>query len=158
MNLKDIRRHFPPSPATPKGRTKKPKGGIRSTRKDELKKAAKEAMEMDEDMHPKREAKTSEGEKINNIFCFAALAEKESGTVYTDATGALPVMSVDGQQYYVVVYDYNTNYIDAVAVEDLKDETIVATIRKCFEQMEENGLNPRLNITDNQAVRPLKAF
>ena len=161
MNLKDIRRHLPPSPATPKGRMKKPKGGIRSTRKDELKRAAKEAkeaLEMDEDMHPKHKDKTSEGEKVNNIFCFAALAEKESGTVYTDATGALPVMSVDGQQYYVVVYDYDTNYIDAVAVEDLKDETIVATIQKCFEQMEENGLNPRLNITDNQAVRPLKAF
>lgn len=27
----------------------------------------------------------------NNIFCFAALADKQTGTLYTDATGALPV-------------------------------------------------------------------
>ena len=31
MNTKDIRRHLPPSPATPKGRMKRPRGGIRST-------------------------------------------------------------------------------------------------------------------------------
>ena len=31
MNIKDIWRHLPPSSATPKGRMKKPRGGIRST-------------------------------------------------------------------------------------------------------------------------------
>ena len=35
MTLKDLRRHLPPSPATPKGRMKRPKGGIRSTRKND---------------------------------------------------------------------------------------------------------------------------
>lgn len=138
---------------------KKPKGGIRSTRKDELKAAAKEAIEMDKDMHPKREGTlTSEGGRVNNIFCFAALSEKENGTVYTDATGALPVMSVDGHQYYVVAYDYDNNYINAVAVTDLKDDTILETVQQIFKEIEENGLHPRLNVTDNQAVRPLKAF
>ena len=110
-------------------------------------------------MHPQGESKASEGgQKVNNICCFAALAEKENGIVYTDATGALPVMSVDGHQYYVVAYDYDTNYIDAVAVTDLKDETIVSTVQGIFEEMEQNGLHPRLNVTDNQAARPLKAF
>ena len=33
MNVKDIRRHLLPSPATPKGRMKRPRGGIRSTRR-----------------------------------------------------------------------------------------------------------------------------
>ena len=45
-----------------------------------------------------------------------------------------------------------------VAVTDLKDETIVETVQGIFEEMEEKGLYPRLNVTDNQAVRPLKAF
>ena len=34
MNIKDIRRHLPPSPPTPTRRMKKPKVGIRSTRKE----------------------------------------------------------------------------------------------------------------------------
>lgn len=34
MNTKDIKRHLAPSPATPKGRMKKPRAGIKSTRKN----------------------------------------------------------------------------------------------------------------------------
>ena len=64
MNLKDIRRHLPPSPATPKGRTKKPRAGISSTTKnDELVK------NIEEDMHPKDGVSCSEEFEItNNIF------------------------------------------------------------------------------------------
>ena len=29
-------------------------------------------------------------EGANNIFCYAALADKQAGTLYTDATGAFP--------------------------------------------------------------------
>ena len=32
-----------------------------------------------------------EGDKVCNIFCYVALADKQTGTLYTDATGALPV-------------------------------------------------------------------
>ena len=54
MNVKDIRRHLPPSPATPKGRMKKPRGGIRSTRrdkKDEFERELEEQLKLDNDMH-----------------------------------------------------------------------------------------------------------
>ena len=154
MNVKDLRKHLPPSPATPKGRMKKPRAGIRSTRKeDEL------VEQYEEDMHPKDGVSCSDDVEIaNNIFCFAALADKEKGTVYTDATGALPVMSLEGNQYYLVVYDYDNNYIDAVPVSDLKDTTIVETIKDIFEKMEEKGHRPRFNVTDNQAARPLKTY
>ena len=117
MNVKDIRRHLPPSPATPKGRMKRPRGGIRSTRKKnktEFEMEWEEQKRIDEDMHPTNGSTASEGvNKINNVFCFAALAEKEKGIEYTDATGALPVLSVDGHQYYMVAYDYDNNFIEA---------------------------------------------
>ena len=54
-NLNDISRHLPPPLATPKGRMKRPRGGIRSTRrekKDELEKELEEQLLLDEDMHP----------------------------------------------------------------------------------------------------------
>ena len=28
--------------------------------------------------------------QANNIFCYASLADKQQGTLYTDATGAFP--------------------------------------------------------------------
>ena len=149
-------------PATPKGRTKKPRGGTRSTRqekKDEFEKELEKQMKLDEDMHPAAGSTASEGAPTNkNVFCFAALAEKEKGTVYTDATGVLPVMPLGGHQYYIVAYDYDNNFIETKEVSDLKDETIVETVQKIFDEMEENDHRPLLNVTDNQAAQPLKAF
>ena len=54
--------------------------------------------------------------QANNIFCYAALADKQQGTLYTDATGAFPEMSLDGKQYFFVAYDYDTNYIFALPI------------------------------------------
>ena len=64
MNLKDLRKHLPPSPATPKGRMKKPKAGIRSTTKDN------ELVEkIEEDMHPQDGVSCLDRVEIsNNIF------------------------------------------------------------------------------------------
>ena len=35
--------------------------------------------------------------RTNNIFCYDALTDKQEGTLYTDATGAFPEMSLDGK-------------------------------------------------------------
>ena len=59
--------------------------------------------------------------------------------MYTDTTGALPVLSLDGHQYYVVAYDYANNFIKAQEVSDLKDETIVETAQMIFDKMEKTG-------------------
>ena len=45
-----------------------------------------------------------------------------------------------------------------MAVTDLKDDKIVETVQGTSEEMERNGHHPRLNVTDNQAARPLKAY
>ena len=86
------------------------------------------------------------------MFCFAALAEKGKGTIYTDATGALPVLSLDGQQYYIVTYDYDNNFIEAKEVSNLKDKTIVETAQKIFDKMEADDHKPLQNVADNQAT------
>ena len=43
--------------------------------------------------------------QTNNIFCYDALADKQEGKLYTDATGEFPEMSLDGRQYFSVAYD-----------------------------------------------------
>jgi hypothetical protein len=148
---------------------KRPQTGIRSTtrRKDRREKVEQEPV-IDDDttttinysiptnghVIPTAE----EDNVISNVFCFAALADKNKGTLYTDATGALPVRSVDGNQYYYVAYDYDTNYVHAVPVEDLTDATIINTFDEIFSDMELKGHKPHHNITDNQAVAPLKRY
>ena len=96
--------------------------------------------------------------KSNNVFCFAALADKQTGTLYTDATGALPAQSLDGNQYYLIAYDYDTNYIFAIPIDSQSDEAIIGAFEKVFEQLEEKGYKPTFNVTDNQAANLIKRY
>ena len=71
---------------------------MRQERKDEFEKELEEQLILDEDMHPTAGSTTSEGVPTNNnVICFAALTEKGKGTVYTDETRALPIMSLNGR-------------------------------------------------------------
>jgi hypothetical protein len=76
-----IHKHLPKSPATAKGRLKLRQAGHRSTRQP-------------------RHLSTA-----TNIFCFAALADKQHGTFYTDCTGRLPARALDGQQLFFIAYE-----------------------------------------------------
>ena len=94
----------------------------------------------------------------SNIFCYTALADKQQGTLYTDATGALPARSMDANQYYFIAYDYDTNYIFAEPIPNVTDETIITTFQTIYNTLVDKGHKPLLNITDNQATTPLKKF
>ena len=51
------------------------------------------------------------------MFCFAALADVNEGTIYTDLTGKFPVRSHKGNQYIFLTYVYDDN---AILVRPLK--------------------------------------
>ena len=144
-----IRKYLAPSPATPKGRMKRTKKGTRSTRpkpKKSKKAAAEpptEAQEVDCRVVP-----PDGQEAANNVFCFAALADKQTGTMYTDATGALPVLSLDGMQYFFVAYDYDTNYIFAIPIPNLKNDTIIEAFENVFDELNNKGHWPTFNVAD----------
>ena len=67
-------------------------------------------------------------------------------------------MSLDGNQYYFVAYNYDNNYIFVVPIPDLKDETIIKAFDGIFTELEEKGHKPTFNVTDNQATTPLNAY
>ncbi len=45
----------------------------------------------------------------HGIFCFAALADLNTGTMYTNLLGAFPVRSFKSMQYIFVAYIYDLN-------------------------------------------------
>ena len=59
---------------------------------------------------------------VNNIFCSAALEDKLQGTLYTDSTGALSAILLNGYQYFFVADDYDTNYIFVEPIANLTDK------------------------------------
>ena len=127
-----IRKYLPPSPATPKGRMKRQRTGLRSTRKKVARKREVAAMR-----RAKKDSEPDEKNEANNIFCFAALADKQTGTMYTNQTGALPVRSLDGMQYFFIAYNYDTNYIFANPISNLKDESIIAAFESVFNKLKD---------------------
>ena len=50
---------------------------------------------------------------MQDMFCFAALANSNTGTMYKDLTGAFPVRSFKNMQYVFVAYVYDLNAIIA---------------------------------------------
>ena len=144
-----VRKYLAPSPATPKGRMKGPRAGIRSTwtKKHE----SRRSRDLNQDPSSTQTEQqnlantnanvipSNETHEVNNVFCFAALADKQTGTLYTYATGALPVNSLDGYQYYFVAYDYDTNYIFAIPIKDITDATIITAFDGIFTMLTEKG-------------------
>ena len=106
----------------------------------------------------KKESEPNETNEANNIFCFAALADKQTGTMYTDQAGALPVRSLDGMQYFFIAYDYDTNYIFAKPISNLKDETIIEAFESVFNEQKDKEHKHTINVSVNQCTKPIKAF
>jgi hypothetical protein len=139
LTVKNVRKHLEPSPATAKGRIRMNRQGLRSTRQTAN--------------NPKTPPPPH-----NEVFCFAAVADKTQRTIYHDLTGRLPVMSLEGNQYFLVAYDYTINAILVRPVKDLESATIVTAFDSIFQELKTKGFKPQLNITDNQAVAALKDY
>ena len=86
------------------------------------------------------------------------MADKQEGKLYTDSTGEFPEMSLDGKQYFFVAYDYDTNYIFAPPIANVQYKTIIEAFDKIFAKLTEKGHKPTFNVTENQAVTPLKKY
>ena len=165
MKADIIKKYLAKSPATSKGRMKRPRAGIRSTRKKPPTKPAPISQVPTPNVHPNAQRTTvtlipidEPLDGANNVFCYAALADKQTGTLYTDATGALPSRSLDGNQYYFVAYDYDTNYIFAIPIKDQTDASIIGGFEEVLNTLNNKGFKPQFNVTDNQAANAIKQY
>ena len=91
--------------------------------------AEKEQKDQDQEEKEQRKAEKTEQKdqdgKSLNVFCYAALADKIEGTMYTDVTGALPHRSLEGNLYYLIAYIHDMNAILARPIKSTKSEDIV---------------------------------
>ena len=80
------------------------------------------------------------------------------GTFYTDMTGAFTVTLLENMQAYCVAYDYDTTTIFDKQSPDFKDDTLIVVFEEVFNKLKANGYVPGFNVTDNQAIAPIKDF
>ena len=138
LTASNIHTHLAKTPATAKGRLRLHPQGLSSTRR--------------------QHARDKPTNVPTEVYCYAALADKQHGTFYSDCTGALPTRALDGQQLFFIAYAYDPNYIFAIPIVTTSNECIIAAYIEVFQTLTDRGYKPQFSVTDNQASAPIRQF
>jgi hypothetical protein len=95
---------------------------------------------------------------MQDVFCFAALANTITGTMYTDITGAFPVRSFKGMQYIFVAYVNDLNAIIVHAKPSCTDASMVTAFREVITTLKIRGYHLALNAMDNECSSAVKKY
>jgi hypothetical protein len=93
----------------------------------------------------------------HDVFCFAALADLHTGTMYTDLTGTFPVRSFKNMQYVFVAYIYDLNTILVHAMPSKNNAAMIAAFSDSFSTLAAHGYAPTLNVMDNECSKVVEA-
>ena len=66
-------------------------------------------------------------------------------------------MLLDGHQYYLLTYNYNTDYIFTIPIKDVNNKSIMEVFGHSPNKKEER-FRPTFKVTDNQATTHIKAY
>jgi Reverse transcriptase (RNA-dependent DNA polymerase) len=89
--------------------------------------------------------------------CYAAIFEP-TGQIYTDQTGRFVAPSSTGNNYLIVLYDYDSNSIQAEPMKNRSAESILAAYKVLHSRLCAAGLRPQLQRLDNECSTILKQF
>ena len=136
LTNKNVLKHIQFSEATAKGHLDKIRQNLRSTKEI------------------KQEDEVQQELKTHHAF----VAVEEIGKIYTDQTGAFPVLSSKGNRYIFVLYHYDTN---AILTEPLKNRTANEILRahdKLVQYLTKRGYVPKLHMLDNEVSKIVKEY
>ncbi len=87
---------------------------------------------------------------MQDVFCFAALADANAGTMYSNLTGAFPIRSFKNMQYVFVLYVYDLNAIIVCAMPTRTDSFMITAFIEVITTLRARGYHPALNVMDNE--------
>ena len=103
------------------------------------------------------------GRRTNCVFAALAVTDEEfnitaldlpnhpPGQTFQDLTGRLPVTSNRGNQYILVVYDYDSNSLLLEPLKSRLKEAILAGYKKIEQRLKACGCDPQFQRLDNEA-------
>jgi hypothetical protein len=95
---------------------------------------------------------------MQDVFCFAALADANTGTMYTDLTSSFPVWSFKNMQYIFVAYVNDLNAIIIHAMPTCTDAAMITTFKKVIKVLRTHGYHPALNVMDNECSTMVERY
>ena len=153
LTTKTLRRHPPQSVDTAKGHLDQTRKNLRSTKSGKPQDLNnKPVTSVSPDEFPEREDKSH--------HCYVAVQhiEEPTGKVYTDQTGKFPCTSASGNNYIMIIYDYDSNAILMEPIRNRKGPTLLAAHQKLHARLTKAGLRPRYIMLDNECSNALKEF
>ena len=106
-------------------------------------------------MNPPQEACTAIEDEM---FCFAMLADRNKGTVYSNLAGKFPVQSYEGHLYLFVCYVYSKNAIIMQAMRSRNDESMVETFKSVYKFLQKHNCSPKLHVLNNECSKAVQNF
>jgi hypothetical protein len=143
--------NLPCSTATDKGHILRHRSNTASTRNIQNNKVATRA-KVDR-MMPQQEACS-----MQDMFCFAALPNANTGTLYTDLTSSFPVRSFKNMQYIFVAYVYDINAIIVRAMPTRMDTSMITAFKEVIAVLWTRGYRLALNIMDNECSTAVEQY
>ena len=153
LTSKLVRKHMPTSLPMIKGHLDQQRKNIRSTKP---KRSAANPVKLpgtDEtelDRHP-----APIEHRTNFVF---ADCQPITGQIFSDQPGRFLVSSVSGNQYLMVVYDYDSNSIIAEPMKSRSGPEMLRAYQAIFDYLSKRGFRPQLQRLDNEASKELKGF
>jgi hypothetical protein len=146
-----INTHLPYSTATNKGHMQRHHQGIQST--CTMQPAIIQAWRDVDSLQPAKESCAA-----HDMFCFAALANLKTGTMYTNLLGAFPIRSFKSMQYIFMAFIYDLNAILVQAMPSKNNAAMITTFTIILATLTAHGYKPTLNITDNKCSKTAEAY
>ena len=66
------------------------------------------------------------------MFCYAALADQNENTIYSDLAGRFPVRAFSGSNYIFIAYIYTINAILIRPMKSRGDDCMVAAFKDIY--------------------------
>jgi hypothetical protein len=95
---------------------------------------------------------------MQDVFCFAPLANAITGTMYTNITVAFPVSSFKSMQYVFVAYIYNLNAIIVRAMPSCTNVSMVQAFTEVISILKSGGYHPAWNVMDNECSAAVENY
>ena len=88
--------------------------------------------------------------KLHSIGTFLIDGDDLKQLVAMDLPGRYPITSARGHKYIMVMYDYDTNYINAVPIKSRKSNELVRAFKVCYDELKLRGFTAQVLRLDNE--------
>lgn len=72
-----------------------------------------------------------------------------------DFCGRYPITSRSGNKYIFVLYDFDSNYVNAIAIKSRKTDEYIKAFQHCYDELRRQGLIAQLLRLDNEVSKAL---